>query len=77
MTYLQFESVSTERDIIHAKPAPSIEWHLTKDKEQFDLLTVSVGVNEYRDSSYFIEISMHHISNDILLSLIIFKIWLQ
>lgn len=43
MMYLQFESVSTERDIIHAKPAPSIEWHLTKDKEQFDLLTVSVG----------------------------------
>ena len=48
MMYLQFESVSTERDIIHAKPAPSIEWHLTKDKEQFDLLTVSVG-NENRD----------------------------
>ena len=48
MMYLQFESVSTERDIIHAKPAPSIEWHLTKDKEQFDLLTVSVG-NKNRD----------------------------
>lgn len=38
--HLQFESVSTERDIIHAKPAPPIEWHHTKDKDQFDLMTV-------------------------------------
>lgn len=38
--HFQFESVSTERDIIHAKPAPPIEWHHTKDKDQFDLMTV-------------------------------------
>lgn len=36
----RFESVSTERDIIHAKPAPPIEWHHTKDKDQFDLMTL-------------------------------------
>lgn len=40
--HFQFESVSTERDIIHAKPAPPIEWHHTKDKDQFDLMTVQL-----------------------------------